>query len=628
MSDQSIDTRPSPASRPGRRWLQRGESTIATMSLSLAVILVATLLACGVWMMQTQRQTLSQARESQVTATADLLADACEALLSQGELTAARRMIMDASATHRLERARIVLPNGTVVADADAGRINLESLPEQWSHEDVVNFDQPTTAQSVGLLVVERPMQVGTQGVARLEIIAELNADTWLGTSSWEAQAGVGVIGAGGMLALLLTYRRFRGRLQAVGVIREALLAMGKGERAEAALAVADGLGDEAVAWNELLAERKQLREAAKVRTVQEALTGDLGGGDLAQACDAVSQGLLLVDDHQRIRYTNHAASVFLQVGREQMHGKAVRDVVQIDELTELIEQTANGQVRRKVTREIERDENDNVGVLRISVHPVRGSHGATAMVVLEDVTQQRVAEQSSRQFVAQATHELRTPLTNIRLYMETLIEDGEQVEPQTRAKCLNVINQETFRLERLVGDMLSVAEIEAGSMQIQQDDVRIDTLLNAIEAEYKPSADEKQIAISFKIPPKLPIVQGDRDKLSMALHNLVGNAIKYTPEGGRVNVSVVAEEEKLGVEVTDSGMGIAPEDQLRIFDRFYRAKDKRIAGITGSGLGLALAREVARLHGGDIDVDSQIDQGSTFTLTLPAREDAATATE
>jgi two-component system sensor histidine kinase VicK len=109
-----------------------------------------------------------------------------------------------------------------------------------------------------------------------------------------------------------------------------------------------------------------------------------------------------------------------------------------------------------------------------------------------------------------------------------------------------------------------------------------------------------------------------------LALHNLVGNALKYTPEGGRVAINVEVSPKQILVSVADTGIGISPEDAERIFERFYRAKDPRVAKITGTGLGLTLAREVVRMHGGDITVESQIDQGSTFTMTLPAKVEAA----
>src|SRR5436305_299934 len=122
------------------------------------------------------------------------------------------------------------------------------------------------------------------------------------------------------------------------------------------------------------------------------------------------------------------------------------------------------------------------------------------------------------------------------------------------------------------------------------------------------------------RLPPKLPVIRGDRDKITLALHNLMGNALKYTPDGGKVTLEVEVDGKNVSISVTDTGIGISPDDAERIFERFYRAKDPRVAKITGTGLGLTLAREVVRMHGGDITVESQIDQGSTFTMPLPVK--------
>jgi len=238
-------------------------------------------------------------------------------------------------------------------------------------------------------------------------------------------------------------------------------------------------------------------------------------------------------------------------------------------------------------------------------------------MVLIEDVTQQRIADESRNSFVAQVTHELRTPLTNIRLYLETLVDVGDN-DATTRAKCINVIGQESRRLERVVSDMLSVAEIEAGSLRLNVGDVRLDALLEEVQNDFRAQAQDREITLSFELPPKFPVVIGDRDKIVLALHNLIGNALKYTPVGGKVVVHVESDATSVTVAVIDNGIGIKAEECDLVFDKFYRAKDKRISGITGSGLGLALARQVVRLHGGDIQVRSQIDKGSTFTMVLP----------
>ena len=171
---------------------------------------------------------------------------------------------------------------------------------------------------------------------------------------------------------------------------------------------------------------------------------------------------------------------------------------------------------------------------------------------------------------------------------------------------------------------MLSVAEIEAGTLKLRTGDVRLETLFEELRADYQGQAAEREISLIFNLPPKLPAIKGDRDKIVLALHNLIGNAIKYTPPKGSVNVNVEVTENQLIVEVTDTGIGVSPEETELIFEKFYRSKDKRVAEITGTGLGLSVAREVIRLHRGDINVRSQLNQGSTFTMTVPILLEAA----
>jgi signal transduction histidine kinase len=171
---------------------------------------------------------------------------------------------------------------------------------------------------------------------------------------------------------------------------------------------------------------------------------------------------------------------------------------------------------------------------------------------------------------------------------------------------------------------MLSVSEIEAGSFKLRAGDVRLETVFEELKSDFGPQAEEKHQKLSFDLPPKLPAIQGDRDKIVLALHNLIGNALKYTPESGNVNVKVEVDGQRLVVEVTDTGIGISQDETDLIFEKFYRAKDKRVSDITGTGLGLALAREVVRLHGGDISVRSELNKGSTFTMSVPTHSEAA----
>ncbi len=591
---------------------------VASTGLAVAAILLVAMTAAGWWTFRNERRGLREVREGSLRSTLVLLEESAARLLAAEELSGLRTVVANAARDEGLASCRVTLAGAGIVADSDVSRIGVQRLPERWGTLEATASEM---SEAEGVLTLRTPVRIPGRGDAVLEVSAPL-----AGTSpaSWRAQAGLGVIGAAGMVALLLVYRRMRARFRAIGAIGEALRALAGGETAEAALVISPTFGAEAEAWNRMLAERASERREALAARVREpgGPRADLSG-ELAQACDAMWQGLVLIDEHLRVRYANGAAAAFLGVKRDQLVDAEVAPALGDARLIDVVRDIAAGRIRRRETVEIQRGADRGGGILRFSVRPVRREDSAAAIILIEDVTQQRVADEARNSFVAHATHELRTPLTNIRLYVERALEEGEK-DATVRASCLNVINRESRRLERIVGDMLSVSEIEAGSLKLRVNDVRVDAVFEELRDEFAAQAQEKKIKLTFALPPKWPLVQGDRDKIVLALHNLVGNAIKYTPEGGEVTVKVEEEGGRLVVDVTDTGIGIGEGETELIFEKFYRAKDERLAGITGSGLGLTLAREVVRLHGGDIAVRSQLNKGSTFTVTLPVTAQAA----
>jgi signal transduction histidine kinase len=247
----------------------------------------------------------------------------------------------------------------------------------------------------------------------------------------------------------------------------------------------------------------------------------------------------------------------------------------------------------------------------------VPGDTGENILFV-QDVTQAKEAERARDQFLYHVTHELRTPLTNIRAYAETLSQ-GVIDDEQTIRECYNVIMGETQRLNRLVEDILNVSQLEVGTARLDVGEVQLDRLMRTVVQDTQGSADARNIDLVLSLPPKMPQVRGDKERLAVVLTNLVGNAIKYTPEGGRVDVRCAMEDSRVRIAVTDTGIGIQAEDQERIFEKFYRVRDERVSAIPGTGLGLAIVKETIRLHGGAVFVESTPGQGSTFTVSLPA---------
>jgi PAS domain S-box-containing protein len=617
--DVHVTTHPEQPSRPSslkRLVLARGESVIFTAGLAVVAVVLGILAASSWWTLQTYRNSLERGREEAIRAAGVLMAEAASDGLAEGDLGSVRKMVLDAATQLNLDRCTVTLLDGRVVAHSDTSRIDpglRRELPDPLpGGQAEALFERTDTG-----LKHRVPLTVTGRGMAVLEM--ETRVETPL-LADWEVQAGIGAIGVAGLVGLLGAYRLMRRRLRGLAAIADALRLAGSGETSASVLHVSDDFGPEGAAWNALVTERESLRSQVLVQKATEKVISRGGSeGDISSAFDAMWSGILIVDDQGRVRYANGAAGVLLQRKREEMAGHELVEILD-DPASEPVLSVASGKVRQRTSVELERKSpSGDRTVLRLTARPMRREDSGGAVVLVEDVTQQRVADEARNAFVAQATHELRTPLTNIRLYVETMVDEGEN-DPQIRSKCLNVIGNEARRLERIVGDMLSVSEIEAGSLKLHEGEIRLDALFEELQADFRAQAEDKEIRLTFTLPPKLPTMKGDRDKLMLALHNLVGNALKYTPTGGEVTVLIEADE-SLRVHVTDNGIGIAPEEQELIFEKFYRAKDRRINGITGSGIGLALARQVVRLHGGDITVTSQVDKGSTFTLTVPVAE-------
>lgn len=271
------------------------------------------------------------------------------------------------------------------------------------------------------------------------------------------------------------------------------------------------------------------------------------------------------------------------------------------------------------LVRETQLGADVSAGVWRITRTPLLGdpSCAGSNVWVLRDITQQRLAEDARQQFVATATHELRTPLANIKAYAETLALN-RNVPVQEQMNFYNVISSEATRLARFVDDLLNVNQMETGAINIVRSEIDIERLLGEIAEHITPQSKEKQLRFETKLPQKYPKVRADKDKLSAALVNLIGNAIKYTPEGGWVQLRVEADDARMRFIVEDNGIGIANEELPRLCQKFFRSGDERVRKINGSGLGLAFTQEVAKLHGGALFVASELNKGSQFALSLP----------
>ena len=397
-----------------------------------------------------------------------------------------------------------------------------------------------------------------------------------------------------------------------------------------------------AAGWNRLLEALFAKRSAGCPRAALGQALESHRHNKLDQILNSLPDGIAVTDDRDRITFANRAMlgllghHVPMVAGAggavDAVLGKTMEECLALptagEHATPLMDPAQRG---RMVVVEIGRA-GDGIpgapgrqGVIRVARVPQAATRERVSdaersgyhVWSVRDITQQKLADQMREQFVNAATHELRTPLTNIKAYAETLALSETMNVEQQKSFC-NTIHEEVSRLSRFVDDLLYLSRMEVGSTPINPKITSVERVLREAAAKVRPQMDQKKILFDVELPPKLPELVLDKDKITIALVNLLGNAAKYTPETGRVRLCVEAKERFLQIDVEDSGIGISVEELPKVLEKFFRSSDPRVQEQTGSGLGLSLTNEIVRLHGGKLTMQSELNKGSRFTVTLP----------
>jgi len=329
----------------------------------------------------------------------------------------------------------------------------------------------------------------------------------------------------------------------------------------------------------------------------------------------SMAEGVAVIGSDQRLLFCNAAFCSALGVESSTWGGRPMVEVIRQADLLESIQRALAG--RESVQSELV------VGVLRtrafaVTAAPVR-SDGAVggAVMVLHDITDLRRLERARRDFVANVSHEFKTPLTAIQGFAETLL-NGALDDEQNRVRFLEIIRTHAARLGNLTDDLLKLARIEAGKMAMEIRPVAAAEFLPSCVETARINAAPRNITLECDCPRDLPRIKGDPGSLQEILQNLLDNAVRYTPDGGRIVVKAFEREGEIVMSVADTGIGIPKAEQERIFERFYRVDAARSRASGGTGLGLSIARHLVEAHGGRIEVESELGRGSTFSVTLP----------
>lgn len=345
-------------------------------------------------------------------------------------------------------------------------------------------------------------------------------------------------------------------------------------------------------------------------------------------------EGVAVVDAEEKLVFANRAFCEVLNLVPANIEGRAVIEAVRNSDLLELIRRTLAGEegLQRDIAFGIIHPRSFSVTaapVRGIEAGPLSSSSGvgpnnlsATekpvgAIVVLHEVTELRRLERVRQDFVANVSHEFKTPLTAIQGFAETLL-GGALEDARSNRRFLEIIREHSIRLARLTDDLLKLARIEAGKLEVELSPVSLLEVVERCAETTLLKASRKQITLEIEVPPELPPVRGDASLLREVLQNLLDNAVQYTPEGGRIQVTASVGPREGVVSVADTGIGIPLADQERIFERFYRVDVARSREAGGTGLGLSISKHIVEAHGGRIWVESEVGHGSKFFFSIP----------
>jgi len=374
--------------------------------------------------------------------------------------------------------------------------------------------------------------------------------------------------------------------------------------------------------WNKLLGAIDQIQNKVQTTQSEKSMGQFLCSYDsqrLLVLIDSLPDGIILTDTTGSVTLANRSCEGLIGKPLSEFIGQNILDIFEDPQARQHLEYALNAKSSLPDNHlEITIGSGSGKTVLCLYCHRLtHNSENSDIFLVIRDITQQKISEGSRDEFVAHVSHELRGPLTNIRAYAETLLSDMV-LDAVTQKEAFNVINEETSRMIRLVNDVLDISRMETGSLVLEKNEVVLDRLVQNCVNDIKASAAGKKITIQTNYHPKLPNLYADREKMTVVINNILTNAIKYTADGGTVFIETNIDDNFVYIKVADTGYGIAPDDIDKIFEKFYRVNRKETANITGTGLGLTISNEIVTLHGGTIDVSSELDNGTEVMIKLP----------
>ena len=572
----------------------------------VALIVVATL-GLTVFLSNQVRRVRLADLDDQLSADARLLADGVAPLLNRGESATA----LDALAHHWSgllnERITLVAADGAVLGDSFEDRTQMDNhlgRPEiQQALADgqgsitrysttagyemryvAVRVVDAAGGQATGVVRVALPLREIETGVSRLRRSILL--------------AGLITALLAALLALFIAGRTTR----PVRLLTQAAERLAQGDFSARLLPTRrDEIGQLGNAFRRMA---EQLQE--EMATLAEER------GRLAAVLDYMADGVLITDEASQVQLINAAAARLVGTAEDKAVGRSLAQVIPQYQVIELWKRCREQGVEQIDTLEI----SQRTLFLQVIITPFQAGEAHGYLVILQDLTRIRRLETVRRDFISNISHELRTPLAGLKALVDTL-RGGAIKDPPAAKRFLKRMDSEVDVLTQIVEELLELSRIESGQVPLRLGPTPVADLLIPPTDRLRPQAERAGLEMTLVVPPHLPLVLADAHRVRQAVTNLLHNAVKFTPPGGKVSVEAESSGQEVILSVRDTGVGIAAEDVPRIFERFYKADRARSGG--GTGLGLAIARHIVEGHGGRVWVESVEGKGSTFYLSLPA---------
>lgn len=550
--------------------------------------------------------------DTQVAALANTLSSELDRDQADDETIQANiQRLLDNSSTSEMIEMRVVDEKGIVLATTDVS--GKSAIGKKNDYQELDDF----TIKSMKVADKDTHSRV----LINVHPIQSMTGDTVLGAlyvkSDIEDQyqqikniavifvtASLLAVGISMVVAILIAHSI----TQPIGEMREQALRIARGDYSrKVTVHGKDELGQLALTFNQL---------AEQIEETQDAMESERNR--LNSVLSHMSDGVVATDRRGKVITINDMALSLLGISKEAAIGQNILNLLDIEKdytLRKILESTEELLIERN-----ESNYGDNK-IIRVEFSMIRRESGFISglVAVMHDVTEQEQNERDRREFVSNVSHELRTPLTSMRSYIETLSEGAWQ-DQEMAPRFLKITLDETDRMIRMINDLLDLSRMDNGNLKLNIEMVNFNELVNFVLDRFDViiANSEKKYRIVREFTQRPLFVEVDTDRMIQVIDNIMNNAIKYSPDGGKITVRLMETHNNVILSITDQGLGIPKKDISRIFERFYRVDKARARKQGGTGLGLAISKEVVKALGGTIWATSVENYGSTFYISLP----------